>query len=246
MTYEVELATGQTVEIAADEMRVESQLALFNPRCASCTEPCIAPLCWACLPTVTAMSAWDIEVWLPVPGHEGYEVSNLGRVRSLDRVVVHKDGRRQPWKGRVLQPVFDSKGYPQVGLPGRTSARIHRLVSHAFFGPAPTRQGCLHWDDNPTDSRLCQLRYGTQSDNMRDCTRNGRHHLANKTHCPAGHEYNGTHRDRHGQVHRQCRICRRDHDRAYARRKAVIAKKLREFDDRHRWHRAVAAPGGED
>ena len=52
------------------------------------------------------------EIWKPISGYEGvYEVSNLGRVRSCDRIVVCNDGRKYKRKGKVLHQSYDANKY---------------------------------------------------------------------------------------------------------------------------------------
>ena len=74
------------------------------------------------------------EQWKPVVGYEGlYEVSNLGRVKSLSREVVGNGGSTYMTKERILKPA--SKKYPQVSLSKdgtQKSYRVHTLVVEAF------------------------------------------------------------------------------------------------------------------
>ena len=94
------------------------------------------------------MDIFTTEKWLPIDGFEGsYEVSDRGRVRSLDRISAQ--GR--PIKGVVL-PLASNNGYRQVGLTRdrkRSVHLVHRLVLATFVGPAPvaprrdTRTGTL-------------------------------------------------------------------------------------------------------
>lgn len=76
------------------------------------------------------------EVWKDIPDFEGfYQVSNIGRVRSLDRVVTFKDGSMRKYKGKVLKPSIGNSGYEQVRLcndGGCNTKSIHRLVLEAF------------------------------------------------------------------------------------------------------------------
>ena len=72
------------------------------------------------------------EIWKDIEGYEGYQVSNLGRVRSLDRY-----NSRGYWiKGCILKPIMDKKGYLTVGLSKNNQRKIfkvHRLVALHFI-----------------------------------------------------------------------------------------------------------------
>lgn len=127
------------------------------------------------------------EVWVPVRGQEGaYEVSDLGRVRSLDRIVHISDGRKRLWAGQVLNPFPKRRGRLAVGINDR-HVYVHKLVLEAFVGLRPERMEGCHNNGDYTDNRLVNLRWDTQSENMRDRVRHGTHHCTVKTHCPRGH-----------------------------------------------------------
>lgn len=130
------------------------------------------------------------ERWLPVPGYEGfYEISDLGRVRSVDRVVRISDGRLVPYKGKLLS-AKTSRGYKIVNLhkPGIEKYRtVHSLVLEAFIGPRPDGLECCHWDGNPANNVLSNLRWDTRSANGQDRVRHGNSAEANRTHCPRRH-----------------------------------------------------------
>jgi|SRR6267142_3080400 len=100
------------------------------------------------------------EVWKPVLGFEGlYEVSNIGRVRSL---LFNKV--------RYLRPL--GKQHQIVGLWKRKkhhSKSLHVLVLEAFVGKCPHGYVCRHFPDaNPTNNRLINLAWGTRSENEND------------------------------------------------------------------------------
>ncbi len=119
------------------------------------------------------------EVWKPIPGHPGYEASDLGRVRSLDRRVRcgrNGNGRRLV-KGRVLRPGRMTSGHLSVALGKGNSVCVHRAVAEAFFGPCPEGHEVLHRDGDPGNNRLSNLRWGTRSQNNRDATKHGRRKL---------------------------------------------------------------------
>ena len=135
----------------------------------------------------------DAENWLPVVGFEGYyEVSDRGRVRSLDRVGFRRDGHRYSKKGRILSLGTDQCGYPFSDLRKNGSARtrrVHRLVAEAFIPNPDNLPWVLHWDDDKLNNRVENLRWGWPSENRYDTVRNGRDHNAAKTRCVNGHEF---------------------------------------------------------
>lgn len=132
------------------------------------------------------------EEWRPVVGYEGlYEVSDLGYVRSLDRVIVCKTGQRQTRYGRVMVPHLSKANRRTVVLSREATQRtvhIYRLVLEAFVGPCPAGMEACHTNGDSSDDRLANLRWDTKSANAVDQIRHGRHHEARKTHCRRGHE----------------------------------------------------------
>lgn len=131
------------------------------------------------------------EIWKPIVGWEElYEVSDHGRVRSLDRTTPTKNGRTAILRGRVLRATANSNGYKIAILqsgPRRSAKRVHRLVLEAFVGPCPDGMQVCHSDGNRVNNSLGNLRYGTTSENRLDSVKHGTHPHASKTHCPRGH-----------------------------------------------------------
>lgn len=114
-----------------------------------------------------------MELWKAVAHYEGrYEVSDQGRVRSLDHVT--HDGQRR--RGRILRAGI-SAGYKRVVLasaPAKPVNRlVHRLVLEAFAGPCPEGCEACHENGVNTDCRLGNLRWGTPKSNHADKERHG-------------------------------------------------------------------------
>lgn len=135
------------------------------------------------------------ENWRAIPGFEGlYEVSDHGRVRSLDRERRSWGGGTARIKGRLLKACTNKNGYQQVDLyknGKRRMSYVHSLVCLAFYGPRPSGIEVCHNDGNPSNNRLSNLRYDTSSANKYDVVKHGHHVQVNKTHCKRGHLLDG-------------------------------------------------------
>ena len=114
----------------------------------------------------------DTENWKPVAGHEdAYEVSDLGRVRSLPRrvrLVTRQAGETtRSVPPRVLRPGPTRSGHVSVAIGKGNSRLVHQLVMEAFAGPRPDGFEVLHLNHEPADNRLVNLKYGTRSENLK-------------------------------------------------------------------------------
>lgn len=111
------------------------------------------------------------EIWKPVVGYEGYEVSSLGRVRSIGLRVWN--GKVHYWKpGRILLPGLASNGYYTVALRGK-SRTVHSLVADAFLGLRPAGMEVRHLDGKRANCSRTNLAYGTRVENRADSERHG-------------------------------------------------------------------------
>jgi hypothetical protein len=129
------------------------------------------------------MSAHAIE-WRAIKGYEGlYEVSECGKVRSVGRVVLRKNGRPYRITDRIIRGTI-ADGYYIVSLCKDavvTRWRVHRLVANAFVGNSDGLF-VLHSDGNPTNNHASNLRVGTAADNSVDMVRHGRSTRGTKHH----------------------------------------------------------------
>ena len=119
----------------------------------------------------------DSEVWRDIPGYENlYQVSNLGRVKSLPRKVrtISRNGIRG-WRifpGRILKLMVYHFGhlYVELSKEGKIARySAHVLVLTTFVGPCPEGMVCRHFPDkDPANNRLDNIKWGTREENEAD------------------------------------------------------------------------------
>jgi hypothetical protein len=148
------------------------------------------------------MEGSEGEVWKPVAGYVGYEVSSLGNVRS-------RKGRWSGGKPKMMKPTPIPAGYLTVALysdGGRKTHLVHRMVADAFH----ERGGhdlVRHLDGDKFNNRAENLAWGTPSENAVDSVIHGTHRNTRKTHCKRGHEYTPENTYRFADMSRVCRTC---------------------------------------
>jgi len=152
--------------------------------------------------------------WRDIPGYPGYQASDDGRVRSVDRVIVDSIGRSRRLRGVELATFADDQGYLRCSMP--TQQFVHRMICLAFNGAPGDGLHAAHRDGDKQNNEPSNLYWATVAENNRDVIRHGRHHNANKTHCKRGHELTPENLVR--QEGRACRECHRDRCRSYRER----------------------------
>lgn len=116
------------------------------------------------------------EIWKAIEDHIGYEVSNMGNVRSYRSRNGRGCLKTVPRLLKVLPT--PKKEYLRVGLPcsdGRVQwFPVHKLVLLAFEGlPPSVLHECCHHDGNAKNNRITNLRWGTRQSNADDRIRHG-------------------------------------------------------------------------
>lgn len=111
-----------------------------------------------------------MEIWKNIEGYEGlYQVSNEGRVKSLEREVVYVDGRKKIVKEKILHNILNGLGYCHVMLSkngGPKRYKVHRLVAQAFI-PNPNGYPIInHKDENPKNNVVSNLEWCDQNYNV--------------------------------------------------------------------------------
>lgn len=110
------------------------------------------------------------EEWRDCAGYEGfYQVSNLGRVRSCDRVGNHAVYGSMVLRGKILKPATKT-GYSTLVfsvLNSQCTVYVHALVAQAFIGDRPEFFQINHIDGNKQNNSLVNLEYCTPKENTR-------------------------------------------------------------------------------
>lgn len=112
-----------------------------------------------------------IEEWRDIEEYEGYyQISNKGRVKSLARSMIMKDGRGKTLKERILKLSYDQDGYVLYGLSKYNKVKTykaHRLVA-SYFIPNPDnlpmvnhKNGIKH-DNRVENLEWCDAFYNSQ------------------------------------------------------------------------------------
>lgn len=111
------------------------------------------------------------EIWKDVPNYEGlYQVSNLGRVKSFERIVKCKNNVIRVKKEKITYGYLNEYGYKFVILyfkNKRKTMKIHKLVAMTFLGHKPCGHKLIvdHINNDKTDNRVYNLQLITQREN---------------------------------------------------------------------------------
>lgn len=154
----------------------------------------------------TTTCLWPLETWKDVVGFEGtYQVSNIGRVRSL-------------LTGNFKKTHIGTIGYRFVYLwkhGVETKTTVHRVVAEAFSDRPEGKNYVLHSDGDSLNNLATNLRWGTQKENMQDARTHGT--IGPKELCKQGHPltpdnlYQYTRKD--GRLNRMCKTCQKARSR---------------------------------
>ena len=157
----------------------------------------------------------EIEIWksLDFVGYPDYEVSNMGQIRSLDRIIITSDGRTYKFKGRILKPTKDKDGYLQISIrkdKKEKKIKAHRLIAFAFIPNPNNLPQINHKNEIKDDNRVENLEwcdnyynshYGTKLQRQREKMKGFKHteeskqKMSNSTKGENNPMYGKTHTD---------------------------------------------------
>lgn len=117
----------------------------------------------------------EVELWRDITGYNGaYQVSTMGRIKSVDRVINLSNGGQRHLIGHIIQPHDNGLGYQQVNLID-TDHKIHAMLVHKLvldqFMPLTNEEAvvlsdCHHVNADRSDNRLSNLARVTHRDNL--------------------------------------------------------------------------------
>ena len=105
------------------------------------------------------------EIWKDIEGYQGYQVSNLGRLRSVNRTIL-AGGKARQYRGKILKPRITPRGYLQVCFSEHPNLYVHRAVAKAFVPGYFEGAQVNHIDENRQNNIFDNLEWVTAKENI--------------------------------------------------------------------------------
>ncbi len=115
-----------------------------------------------------------IEIWKDVLGFEGaYQVSNTGKIKSLKRTYIRKNGSKDTKHEKILSNLDNGSGYKYINLGASCRKAIHVIVAESFLCNPENKKTVNHINGNKSDNRLENLEWATHSENHKHAYNTG-------------------------------------------------------------------------
>lgn len=124
------------------------------------------------------------EIWKNIEGYEGYQVSNLGRIRTHNKITFSKRHGERHWKDRILKPKVGKDKCLRVDLwknGKHKTLLLHRLIANTFLEQnINTNLTVNHKDGNRLNNKVDNLEWLSRKDNILYGFENGQYPQAKK------------------------------------------------------------------
>ena len=122
------------------------------------------------------------EIWKDIQGYEGlYQISNLGRIKSLERMIITSNNITKKISEKILKPCLRKNGYYSIVLQKNNKSKyytIHRLVAKEFIPNPNNLPQVNHKDENKTNNNVNNLEWCTSKYNINYGSHNERQSLS--------------------------------------------------------------------
>lgn len=133
------------------------------------------------------------ETWKNIEGYDGYQVSNLGRVRTHSKTTYTERHGTRLWKDRILKVKISKKdncSRVELWQGGKHKTfLVHRLVATAFLGRANKNMTVNHKDGNRLNNNINNLEWMSRADNIRYGFEHGQYSTCKR--CELNRKENG-------------------------------------------------------
>lgn len=118
----------------------------------------------------------DKEIWKSIEGFPGYEISSLGKVKSLFRIVKVTDEKNRSVPEKIIKTNISKCGYEMVSISFEGKSKlcsVHRLVAQTFIPNPENKPQVNHINGIKTDNSVDNLEWMTQSENQKHAIKMG-------------------------------------------------------------------------